>query len=95
MVYRIEAFVLAKGAYAMVPTCLANLGVKSAVRQEEAIEFLHWIKSVDKRIFEEEVASMFGPESVAVYSAVVRSLQRVLESVMIHNADLGCLSATR
>jgi hypothetical protein len=89
VVHRMEAFLQGRDGYAAVPPCLARFGLRSAVRRDEAVEFLEWIRSVDKRIFEEQVRSMFGPDAVAVYSAVARSLDGIFESVTIHDADLG------
>jgi hypothetical protein len=92
--YRIQAFVEGTDPYVTFPACLATVGVKSALRQAEAIEFRDWIRSVDEAILKEEVESMFGRQAVPVYALVKKSLDTIFDSVTTHHADLCCLKET-
>jgi hypothetical protein len=70
-----------------VPASLVAAGVRGVMTKESAEKIALWIRSIDKGVFEEEVASMFGAASGA-YMAATRDLQRFFTSVSTHGADV-------
>ncbi len=88
--YAISGFVRGEAPFDDVPALLRRAGVFSVLRKTEALSLAAWCQSNLGPVFDEEVASMQGPDAVADYRAEAHSLIRILQSTQTHDSDLCC-----
>ncbi len=86
--YAIEEFISGVGRFGEVPEALSKFNVTAVMRKNQALELAGWIRSIDRQVFKDEVASMFGSDVVSVFTAASRDLQRAFQSVARYQADI-------
>jgi hypothetical protein len=88
--YALAALFEGKEPYNKVPPFLGAGGAYSCVGRSDAEDLAKWLAGIPRRVYEEEVADMFGQESIRVYLSGLDSLTRITESTRVHGADLCC-----
>ena len=88
---QLVAFIEGKKPWsADIPDILAREGVYSCMHRKDALRLEAWIRDLDQKTYEEEVADMHGEEAVDYHNAMKRDIMIVLGSTNIHGMDLCC-----